>query len=142
MLKGERKETGIRCFSKMILKSAYGTKILKRIFFLPQSIEVAHLNVKTKSQTKEIVHLSSNTLQTFRKVSVNAYVHQLIDFKFLLLRILQWCWQAFWCMFGREDGEHHGVLMNGLRIRYNLRKKKLICQLLSSECGVLIVLYA
>lgn len=77
------------------------------------------------------MHLSSKTVHTFRKDCVNIYVPQLINFKFLLLRILPWCWQAFWCTFGREHRGHSGILVSGLRTRYNLRKKNQICQLLS-----------
>lgn len=123
-------------------------------FFLSQNIDVAHLKIKKKQV--EIAHLSSNTLQTFRKDCVNTYVPQLMDFKLLLLRILQWYWQAFWCLFGREHGGHSGTHLSGLWIRCNLRKKK-ICQLpcctascscvwgpnfSSLECGVLILLSA
>lgn len=109
-------------FLKNVLEISIWNKNLGKIFFLSRNMEVAHLKIKKKQV--EIAHLSSNILQTFGKDCVNTYAPQLMDFKLLLLRILQWCWQAFWRLFGREHGGHSGTHLSGLWIRYNLRKKK------------------
>lgn len=79
-------------WDKMLLKNYFEISIwnknLEKIFFTPEHWSCSFQSKEEVPNQVEIVHLSSNTLQTFRKNCVNAYVPQLIDFRFLLLRIL------------------------------------------------------